>query len=123
MSDWNAQARALSENEAQVWKPEAGDALAGRVRSWETGVGQNKDSQFVEITDQAGDRHGVWLSTILAREFEKLNVQVGDVVAIKYLGLKKAQKSGREFKSFNLEVLERKPVGGDGFKDDLLSVV
>lgn len=116
-TDWLAQAKALEENTTNTWKPEAeGAAVAGRITAIEEHTGQNNDSTLVTIETQDTMPVSIWLSTVLQREWDKLQPKRGDVIAIKYHGMRTASKSGREYKSYTLAVLQR---GNDDFEDEI----
>ena len=115
-TNWTAQAKALEENNSSTWKPDSdGAAIAGRVLRIEENTGTNGDSTLVEVETEDQMQVGIWLSTVLERQWQKERPTVGDVIGIKYHGKRTSPKSGREYKSFTLKVLER----GEAFKDDI----
>ena len=117
-TDWMAQAQALEENTTNTWKPESeGAAIAGRILAVEENTGHNNDSTLVELETQDGMQLGLWLSTVLEKQWEKTDPKpkVGDVIAVKYHGKRTSPKSGREYKSYTLSVLER----SNSFEDDI----
>lgn len=76
---------------AASWKPEPGDMIVGKVERYgmgpETAYGR---SPVVQIKDEAtGKSVSVWLSsTVLRNEFVKHDPQPGEVVGIKYFGVR-----------------------------------
>jgi hypothetical protein len=89
---------------------EGGDAIV----KWEPGVqvegvfeGQ-KDGKFGSlgmVSTDAGERKTFPITTALALDLEALKVQVGETVRFKCTGWKKNEKTGREFKTFETDVL------------------
>ena len=106
MNTWNEQAAQMPEPGSNVWKPEPGESRAGRVTSISSGKGKQGNSTLASFTEQDGAPFSVWLNTVLLDEFEKQQISVGDVVAIKYFGIKTGE-SGRDYKCFGVSVLER----------------
>jgi hypothetical protein len=75
----------------EEWRPEkAGEIIVGKVDRIEEAEydyhGEKRKAKVAELTTAAGART-VWLSrAVLAKEFERKGVKVGDTVAIKFLG-------------------------------------
>lgn len=114
-STWSEMAQELEENASTFWKPEVeGASIAGKILTVEENAGKNADSILVELETEDKMTVGVWLSTVLEREWQRQKPEIGDVIGIKYFG-RKTGKSGHEYKSFALKVFQR----GEGFEDDL----
>lgn len=79
------------------WKNE-GDFVAGKLVNIEKGIGDNNSTAYT-IQNEDGSLISVWDTTVISREFKKLNLLSGDYVGIKYEGWKKG-KSGRDYRSF-----------------------
>ena len=106
-TNWRDRAAAMEEpQKLAAWKPAEGESIAGRVISIDTAAGAKKDSTWINLIDEDGGAIGLWLSTVLKKQFEQLTVVVGDVVAVKYFG-KRFSENGREYKVFTTAVLER----------------
>ena len=113
---WQETADKLEDSGALTsWKPEPGTAIAGRVINVVSNTGKEGDSTIAEIETEDGDRKGIWLSTVLLREFEQQKIATGDVVGVKYFG-KKTGKSGHEYNAYRVAIIER--VGSE-FEDDI----
>ena len=114
-TNWRERAAAMEEpQKLAAWKPTEGESIAGRVISIDTEAGAKKDSTWINLIDEDGGAIGLWLSTVLKKQFEQLTVVVGDVVAVKYFG-KRFSEKGREYKVFTTAVLER----GSGKQENL----
>ena len=108
-TNWLEKAQELAEEPTRNWKPQKdGEAIAGRVVSIDVEAGKNHDGVFVELRDEVGQITGLWLTTVLRQQFERLHVEPGDVVGIKYHGRRQSQ-AGREYKAFSVAIIERKP--------------
>ena len=108
MESWQLQAESLQDNPETVWKPDPGDAIAGRVIDIARNVGLSAGSTQAVLETEAGDRVGVWFSAVLAKQFQDHAVKSGDVVAIKFTGWKENHRGDR-YKTFAMKVLERGP--------------
>ena len=113
---WREIAAELEEPHLKAWKPDPGEAIAGEVLSIDTEAGKEKNSIFVELRDEDEETIGLWLTTVLRKEFSREQVRVGDVVAIKYFG-QKTSDQGREYKSFSVAIIARGP--DDAPADDI----
>jgi hypothetical protein len=60
---------------------------------------------------QSGDGHKatVWITSVLSSQFSRERVSIGDIVAIKYEGLKTPEGGGNEYHNFSVRV--KKPEG------------
>ena len=99
----------------QVWKPQPGDAIAGEfLRKEERQSSYNGFPEYhsvVIIEDcEAGHEVAVWLSpTVLRERFSALRPQQGEVIAIRYEGLRPTV-SGGEYKHYNVRVARTEPI-------------
>lgn len=90
--------------EPQVWKPQPGEYMIGRVlsiRDIETDMGSGR---LAEIEDEdTGEVKTLFLTTMLKDRFLEYNVGAGDRIAVKYHG-KKQNAKGREYHHWTLFV-------------------
>ena len=99
---------------SNAWKPEkVGDCIGGEavsgLRTVNTKFG---DRVVIDIRSEEDNQiYTVWATTVIANELKKQNVQVGDQVGIKVLGLEK------NYKNF-IVVVEKK---SRGTREDLHS--
>lgn len=74
-------------------KPQIGDQIIGVVKEIKNVISKHgnviNESKLCTITNDGGERKGVWLTTVLKSKFEELKIGVGDIIGIKYLGEKK----------------------------------
>lgn len=115
-STWQETADMLEDSGTLTsWKPEPGESIGGRVLTIVSNTGKEGDSSLAEIETENSERMGVWLSTVLMREFEQQKVAPGDVVGIKYFG-KKTSKAGHEYNAYGIVIIES---AGSEFDDDI----
>ncbi len=99
---------------SNAWKPEeVGDCIGGEavsgLRTVNTKFG---DRVVIDIRSEEDNQiYTVWATTVIANELKKQNVQVGDQLGIKFLGLEK------NYKNF-IVVVEKK---SRGTREDLHS--
>ena len=118
-STWQETADKLEDSSALAsWKPEQGEAIAGRVINVVSNTGKEGNSSIAEIETEDGERKGIWLSAVLLREFEQRKVAPGDVVGVKYFG-KKTGKAGHEYNAYTVAIIERSAGSDAGFEDDV----
>lgn len=80
------------------WNPEEGEILEGRVTELGTEKTQFRNDQpFIVV---AGKK--VWCNALLEGLCTEEDVNVGDVIAIKYLGSRKSTKTGKTYKNYVL---------------------
>jgi hypothetical protein len=93
------------------WKPETeGDTILGTVSSFEHP--KTKDGRFLPVlileTEDGPTRVAV-LHSVLKNELLERGVQAGDRLAIRYVGKKIAEKSGRSYVAYRVAVAEEGP--------------
>ena len=116
---WQKAAEELPEETiTSAWKPEKGEAIAGKILSIEHGVGQEGNSSLAHLETQDGNPIMVWLTAVLKKEFTRLQLEPGDVVGIKYCG-EHPSKKGKPYKAFNVTVIERRVKDADDFQDGI----
>jgi hypothetical protein len=104
--------RALTEGQPEAWQPTTlGDQVQGVVLKTGTqpsDFGRDGSVRFVDLYSGVSSRIRVWAySSVLAREIERAEVQVGDVLTVTYAGLGIAPTgrfAGREYKKFTVSV-------------------
>lgn len=100
------------------WQPEAGDTIIGLVtdrRRDNTSLGNEVDVLVIEAEDD--NTYAVWCTAkVLVRLIEKNDPHVGDVVAVRYVGLRNSQASGRQYKYYCMTVQRQsvKAASGSG---------
>ena len=119
---WQATAEALEESTGRdAWDPKPGEATAGRVIR----IDENASvygTTLIEIECEDGSRVPIFLKTVLQREFTKKKVTLGDVIVVKYFGMKTPIKNGgKDYHSYTLDVFERKSDNNPSaeFADDI----
>ena len=88
-----------------VWKPQAeGDLVAGKVVACETVPDLFGDERMrCEIIDETtGENIVVWCNAWLGNELLRRGVKAGDELGIRFDGVRKAQKTGHEYKAFTV---------------------
>lgn len=93
------------------WKPtEEGETVCGTVTAFEHP--KTKDGRFLPIvvldTEEGSTRVAV-LHAVLRNELTEREVQVGDRIAIRFVGKRTAEKSGREYVAYRVAVAEEEP--------------
>jgi len=90
---------------APTWDFEESSEMIGTFIITEDKVGPNESK--MHTFDVEGSIFGVWGNTVLDDRLKQ--VQPGDKAKIVYVGLEKSEKSGREYKNF--EVYRSKKIG------------
>jgi len=93
------------------WKPEEeGDTILGTLETVEHP--RTKDGRYLPVlileTDDGPTRVAV-LHSVLKNELLDRKVQTGDRIAIRYVGKKTAEKSGRSYVAYRVAVAENGP--------------
>ena len=84
---------------SEVWDFEKNPELTGAYVLREENIGPNA-SNLYHIELENGKRISVWGNTILDNRFELVNI--GEEVKIIYLGMEKSEKTGRNYRLFDL---------------------
>ncbi|MBF0558847.1 MAG: hypothetical protein HQL08_08710 [Nitrospirae bacterium] len=88
--------------EVKFWKPEAGEILEGKVTDMGNTITREGDAEFMQIEIGTG-KFMVFVNSVLSRLMEDEGVQIGDTVAVKFLGLIESNKNKkRKFKDYVL---------------------
>lgn len=70
-----------------------GDTIYGKldeVKTIKSTIGGvTTESDLAKIIDEDGEIIGIWLTTVISSKFKELDIQIGDIIAIRYLGQKK----------------------------------
>ncbi len=92
----------LDRDEAPIWHPQPGEKLIGRVVELEWKTGDYEPHPLVTLVDDDGNEMAVRASaTVLRNALERLRVQIGDKIAIRYNGERKSQ-AGRSYRDFRV---------------------
>lgn len=82
-----------------TWDFEKDKELIGVYISKEENVGPNESNLYnIQIEDSS--TVGVWGNTLLDNRFK--NIVIGSEIRIVYLGMVKSEKTGREYKNFDV---------------------
>jgi hypothetical protein len=87
-----------------AWDFEANKVIMGVYKKRKPDTGPNK-SMWYEVETNKGV-FGIWGSFMIDQLFE--DVPLGYLIRLEYLGKKKAQKSGREFKDYEIKARPNK---------------
>lgn len=90
---------------APAWKPDKeGAFIAGTVMSIFESEGDYGPSNAMVIRKRDGEEQTIYCSqTVLRNQFDRLKPQVGDLVAVKYVG-EKSGKNDRKYKDYVMRV-------------------
>jgi hypothetical protein len=87
----------------KYWKPNPGDVIEGTVDDIGTTITSMGDSNYIQIIDSSGEKHLIFLNSVLKRLANEEDVQKGDRIAIKFTGLVESKKyKNRRFKNYIL---------------------
>jgi len=90
-----------AEYEIQFWRPEPGEIIEGRVTEMGETITENGDAEYFQI-EAKGRKFLVFVNAVLHRLLEEEDVQTGDRIAVKFLGLVQSKKSDRKYKDYIL---------------------
>lgn len=86
--------------DAEMWDFEKdGAELVGKLVEVRYKVGPN-DSNIYTVETESGEHRNFWGSTILDERLK--SAELGDLVKVVYLGRAKSEKTGREYKNFDV---------------------
>jgi len=84
------------DSNSTIWHPDVGDEIFGivtEIKDVVTKIGKKKvESKLVTLETDKGET-SLWLSTVLANQFEKQGIDINSVVGIRYLGDDKGYKN------------------------------
>jgi hypothetical protein len=83
-----------------IWKPEKEEVLTGKVLVIGKTITPYGEADYCELATDTGEVFTIFMNAVLSDRFRKENVQVGDLVAIKFLGMKKAKKGKKSYRDF-----------------------
>lgn len=93
---------------AEGWRPEVGEALIGKVIDTDTATAGGYGEYPLLIIQDLKDAKAVVavhaFHTVLRNLVAKKNPQVGDIVAIKFLGTDKTKGSDQDFANYKMVV-------------------
>lgn len=85
---------------------EEGQKLCGTLLEIKGNQGRDNNSDIVVVETDEGKTVEAWSSAVLSDKLS--NVSVGDWIQIEYIGKKKSEKTGREYKDWKLLVDDEK---------------
>jgi len=91
-----------------IWSPDPGGTLIGRVVSMREIETKNGPSDVIDIEDGDGKTFSLWISGVLRGKLEAARVRVGDLIGIRYEG-RRESKNGREYKDYVVRLYEKGP--------------
>jgi hypothetical protein len=106
----------LDQPRAESWKGEnAGDEIAGIVKRLDTAETAYGTARIVVVDPGDGQLRSIWLiHDALKSQMEKLKPDVGDCIAVRYLGKLNSPKTGRSYHAYSVSTDRDRP----GFKWD-----
>jgi hypothetical protein len=92
----------LREDDDELWKPEKpNDAILGTVVGRRTHDGEYGPSEVITLESPDGTRRAFFAgSSVLSRQIAEADPQVGDLLGVRYKGIAKNRRTGREYKDF-----------------------
>ncbi len=87
-----------------IWNQENKKEIAGKIRSIKDDVevkGYKYRQYILETEDEVVSVLG---STVLDKILTEMNIQVGEFIKIKFLGMKKPEGDGQEYKTFEVSL-------------------
>ena len=88
------------------WKPAQDEVIGGRVTYLGNRETSYRESKVIEIETDEGEVFARTVNGALDSELKANDVQVGDVLALKFLGQKIAGASGRNYNTYAIRRLE-----------------
>ena len=85
----------------EVWHPQPGDTLTGQIVGHEKGIGPYGEGWLMRVRDAEGGMVRVWLTKWLLDTLKTRNAEVGDLIALQYLG-KQESKRGQRYNAYTL---------------------
>ena len=80
----------------ETWAPsQVGDTLIGEIIGSRTATGAFGPQKQVTVRTESGEIVGVWLSHWLVSQLQTQNASAGDLIALRYEGLKLSQRGTR----------------------------
>jgi hypothetical protein len=98
--------KALREQAAaasEVWEPVAGECLVGQLIGHQRASGIYGENYQILIKDENGNVTAAWLTQWLKENLGAQGADVGDLIAITFLG-KKQSPAGRIYNAYSLVV-------------------
>lgn len=86
-----------------IWNPEDGDILEGEVEELGTEKTQYRpDQPYLAVKQEDGKTLKMWCNAQLEGLCVDEDVEVGDMIAIKFLGARESRKTGKTYKNYIL---------------------
>ena len=96
-------------SDLKSWEPRTEESLIGLVNvigSMRTKFSDN--SRYVEIEDaESGELRRIWMNAVLEDEMEKNNVNIKDLIGVKFMGMRNTRDGNRQYKNFRVKVFSR----------------
>ena len=93
--------RVKSEN-TEIWQPEPGDTLCGVYTGHQQIEHPRYGAQWqLFLKDESGNTYAVWMNQWLRHNLKAQNLELGDIVAISFIG-KKRTAGGTEYNAYSL---------------------
>jgi len=95
--------RAQAATAPETWEPVAGECLVGQLIGHQRASGIYGENYQILIKDENGNVTAAWLTQWLKENLGAQGADVGDLIAIIFLG-KKQSPSGRTYNAYSLIV-------------------
>jgi len=106
-----AQLRAQAEHAVETWQPEPNEALLGVITGHQKVMGTYGENFQVLVQSEDGSTTGVWITPWLRDNLKVQCANVGDLVALTFLG-KKQSPNGRIYNGYSLIVSKTPALDG-----------
>ena len=104
------------------WRPDQDgpNPLVGEFVRWDTGTTDYGDRLILVVRDEDGDEWSVWcIHNALEAAVKRERPKPGELVYIEHEGLKKSQRTGREYHAYKLRTNRQVQPNWDALEDDL----
>lgn len=78
------------------WKPMQGEVLQGVVEEAGSTITVYGEQEYLQLRTESGQRFLVWVNSVLKHQILSENIEVGDTIAVKYLGIKTSAKNRKK---------------------------
>jgi hypothetical protein len=101
MAERIAALKQQSEHSVELWQPEIGDRLIGKLIGTQKAVGTYGENFQILVQGENGTIKATWLTVWLKDNLQVQNAMIGDLIALTFLG-KKQGRTGREYNAYTL---------------------
>ena len=92
----------VKQESVEVWQPEPGDTLCGVYTGHQQIEHPRYGAQWqLFLKDESGNTYAVWMNQWLRHNLKAQNLELGDIVAISFIG-KKRTAGGTEYNAYSL---------------------